>query len=177
MNIFYSDEENKLSGELLDLMQKAGETALRNEFGDALSELGYDIDKLPVDVSFTVGSAGEIKELNAQFRDIDKITDVLSFPQYADNEDIFDELVDLAESMKDMEDDEEVPFGVLLGDVFICYERAAEQAEEYGTGLKRELVYLFVHSIFHLLGYDHMEEAETAEMRAREEAVMEVVGL
>ena len=66
---------------------------------------------------------------------------------------------------------------ISLGDVVICYDRAVEQAEEYGTGIKRELIYLFVHSIFHLFGYDHMEEDEKAVMRQREEAVMEVVGL
>ena len=59
----------------------------------------------------------------------------------------------------------------------ICRERAEEQAEEFGHSLEREIIYLFTHSILHLLGYDHMEEAEKREMRDREEEVMEYLGI
>ena len=176
MRIYFSDEDNRLNDEIVNLMQLAGETALKNEFGEALAEQGYDVIKLPVDLSVSIVNYDEIQSLNAEFRNIDKITDVLSFPQFADGEDLLYDLEDLADSGTDGAGDEEV-FGTMLGDVVICYDRAAEQAEEYGTGIKRELVYLFVHSIFHLFGYDHMEEEEKKIMRQREEAVMEVVGL
>ncbi|MBQ0041076.1 MAG: rRNA maturation RNase YbeY [Clostridiales bacterium] len=174
MNIYISDEDNRLNDEIKGLMQLAGETALAQEFGDDLQEAGYDVAKLPIDLSVSIVNYDEIKELNNEFRGIDSITDVLSFPQFADEEDLLYDLEDLGDSLAN--GDEEV-LGTMLGDVVICYDRACEQAEEYGTGLKRELIYLFVHSIFHLFGYDHMEEDEKAVMRQREEAVMEVVGL
>ena len=174
MNIYISDEDNRLNDEIKGLMQLAGETALVQEFGEELKEAGYDVADLPIDLSVSIVNYDEIKELNNEFRGIDSITDVLSFPQFADEEDLLYDLEDLGDSIAN--GDEEV-LGTMLGDVVICYDRACEQAEEYGTGLKRELIYLFVHSIFHLFGYDHMEEDEKAVMRQREEAVMEVVGL
>ena len=174
MNIYISDEDNRLNDEIKALMQLAGETALTQEFGADLKEAGYDVAELPIDLSVSIVNYDEIKELNNEFRGIDSITDVLSFPQFADEEDLLYDLEDLGDSVAN--GDEEV-LGTMLGDVVICYDRACEQAEEYGTGLMRELIYLFVHSIFHLFGYDHMEDDEKAVMRQREEAVMEVVGL
>lgn len=65
----------------------------------------------------------------------------------------------------------------MLGDVVICTEKVREQAEEYGHSEKREMVYLFVHSVCHLLGFDHMEEDEKQEMRQREEEIMKLLDL
>ena len=65
----------------------------------------------------------------------------------------------------------------LIGDVVICFEQAERQAEEYGTGLTREMLYLFVHSVMHLFGYDHMDEEEKAVMRTREEEVLSAIGV
>ncbi len=174
MRLYISDEDNRLNEEIKGLMQQASEAALSSEFGKELEDKGFDISKLPVDLSVSIVNYDEIQELNRDYRGIDKITDVLSFPQFADEEELAYDLADLAESLDEGVED---VLGTMLGDVVICYDRAAEQAEEYGTGIKRELIYLFVHSIFHLFGYDHMEEDEKAVMRAREEAVMEVVGL
>lgn len=174
MRLYISDEDNRLNEEITALMQQAGDTALVNEFGEDMLAKGIDVSKLPVDLSVSIVNYNEIQELNRDYRGIDKITDVLSFPQFADEEELACDLEDLGESLDDTEDD---VLGTMLGDVVICYDRATEQAEEYGTGIKRELIYLFVHSIFHLFGYDHMEEDEKAVMRQREEAVMEVVGL
>ena len=64
-----------------------------------------------------------------------------------------------------------------MGDVVICKDRALEQAEEFGHSFEREIIYLFTHSILHLLGYDHMEEDEKKEMRQREEEVMAHLGI
>lgn len=174
MNIFYSDEDNRLNDEIVALMQVAAETALRQEFGAQLEAAAYDVLTLPIDLSVSIVNNEEIQSLNAEFRNIDKVTDVLSFPQFADEEDLIYDLMDLGDSV--YEGDEDV-LGTMLGDVVICYDKAVQQAEEYGTGIKRELIYLFVHSIFHLFGYDHMMDEEKAIMRAREERVMEVVGL
>ena len=75
--------------------------------------------------------------------------------------------------------EEEIPEvgEICLGDVVICKDKAAEQAEEFGHSFEREIIYLFVHSVLHLLGYDHMEEDEKACMRAREEEIMEHLGV
>lgn len=113
------------------------------------------------EVSLSVVSADQIRELNADFRQIDRITDVLSFPMYEREE------LDEIEENREYED-----YEVNIGDIVLCYDRAAEQAEEYGHSLKREICYLVTHSIFHLLGYDHMEEEEKQMMRTREEQVL-----
>lgn len=174
MNIYLRDDQNKIGDELFALMDKAADIALNNEFGVDLADMDVQISELPMDLSVSIVGNNEIKELNAEFRDIDRVTDVLSFPQYADNNELRQEILDTG---KYIQEGEELLFNIMLGDVVICYEKAVEQAEEYGTGLKRELIYLFVHSIFHLMGYDHMEEADKKVMRAKEELVMEAVGL
>ena len=82
-----------------------------------------------------------------------------------------------AEEEREAADEEEETEPVALGDVVICLPRAEEQAREYGHSREREIVYLYVHSVLHLLGYDHMEGEDKQEMRAREEEVMKEVDL
>lgn len=102
-----------------------------------------------VSVSFVTNE--EIRELNKNYRNVDSDTDVLSFPM----------------------DDEEDPEGVImLGDVILSTQKIIEQAESFGHSLEREMIYLTVHSMLHLLGYDHMTEEEKEEMRDREKEVM-----
>lgn len=149
MEIIFSDEDRIPGQVVVDHMKAAGELCVKEE--------GLDPQRVQVSVTFV--SSGEIKELNALYRDKPSVTDVLSFPQYDDLNEI----------------PEEGP--LLLGDVVICSEQALIQADEYGHSGERELVYLFVHSMFHLLGYDHMEEDEKEAMRAKEELIMEQVGL
>lgn len=120
-------------------------------------EEGVSPQRTEVSLSFVSGE--EIRELNRQYRGIDQVTDVLSFPQYADLNEIPQE------------------GDILLGDVVICTERARAQAEEFGHSLEREIVYLFIHSICHLLGYDHMEEEDRQQMRKKEETVMKQLEL
>lgn len=148
MNLIFSDE--RMPGQIvIDHMTQAAELCLRGE----------NLDPDQVEISVTFVSTEEIHELNRIYRDKDSVTDVLSFPQY--------------DSLDDMKVD-----GILcLGDVVICPEQALLQADEYGHSGERELVYLFVHSIFHLLGYDHMEEEEKNDMRAQEEKIMSQIGL
>ena len=139
----------------------------------ALDFMGFGRD---CELSVTLTDDEGIRALNREYRGVDEVTDVLSFPQYDSLFDLYDELedADLAEedaeyaAMDGIEDDEEMA----LGDVVICEEKCAEQAEEFGHSYERELIYLFVHSICHLLGYDHMTDEDKAEMRAKEEAVM-----
>jgi len=144
-----TDEELILDENISEYLIKAGDICIEGE--------GLDPDLC--EVSLTIVEPEEIRSINAQFRDKDSVTDVLSFPQFDD--------------LNDIENDEEI----CLGDVVICDSVAHAQAEEYGHSYQREFVYLFVHSMLHLLGYDHMEEEEKKEMRAREEEVMTAISL
>lgn len=104
----------------------------------------------------------QIKELNAQYRNIDNATDVLSFP-----------LGENGEYDRNPAND-----AVLLGDIVISMQRAMEQAEEYGHSLDREVAFLTVHSMLHLLGYDHVDGGlEAVRMREKEETVLTQLGL
>ena len=111
----------------------------------------------------------EIREINNETRNIDRATDVLSFPML-DFEDkkVFNEMYlnyDFDETFKDGDE-------LILGDMVLSLERALEQSEEYGHSYEREVSYLVVHSILHLLGYDHMEEDDKKRMRKREEEIL-----
>ena len=124
-----------------------------------LAEEGF-LEPAEVDVSFVDDE--QIRELNRDFRNIDKSTDVLSFPLGEDG--VYDE--NPATGAK------------LLGDVIISVEHAVNHAKEYGHSLQREMAFLTVHSMLHLLGYDHVESEKDSEiMREKEEAVLIKMGL
>ncbi len=112
----------------------------------------------------------EIQRLNRELREIDKVTDVLSFPALD---------LERGQAIKK----KEYPFDIdeegrlLLGSIAICVKRAKEQAEEYGHSYERELHYLIVHGIMHCLGYDHMEENDKAQMREKEEEILNKLGI
>jgi probable rRNA maturation factor len=117
------------------------------------------IDHENIEVSLTFVDSDEINELNSAYRGVDAVTDVLSFPQF--------------------ESPGEIPQTgfVLLGDVVICLDQALAQAEAYGHTPEREILFLFVHSMYHLLGYDHHCDEEQAVMRQAEETVLARLGL
>lgn len=98
-----------------------------------------------------------IKETNKKYRNIDKETDVLSFPMFE------------KEEIQNVEDN--IP--EVLGDIVISIERVKEQAKEYEHSFERELAYMVVHGFYHLMGYDHMAEEEKIQMRQKEENVLE----
>ncbi len=164
MHIVYSDDNDRLTPEIWKLMEQAGDRALENEFGEELRAAGTDPGDIEPELGVTIVDADEILELNREYREKDRVTDVLSFPQFAGHDDLLEDLLD---------DETET----LIGDVVICYDVAASQAEEYGTGLTREMLYLFVHSVMHLFGYDHMEEDEKTVMREQEERVLSAIGV
>lgn len=111
----------------------------------------------------------EIREINKETRNIDKVTDVLSFPMldYPKGKVFKDVYKDKKFDVMYMDQDE-----LVLGDMVLSLERAMEQSEEYNHSFKREVCYLIVHSILHLLGYDHMEDDEKKIMRSREEEIL-----
>lgn len=156
MILNYIDEDNKISEELRHIFEKASELALEDEI--------RDIKPSEIEISLTIVSKGEIREINNEYRGIDKPTDVLSFPQYQNIKEIKEEV-------------DKNPEIIMLGDVVICDEIAEVQAREYGNKIEREFVYLFVHSLFHLMGYDHMLDDERRIMRKKEEDVMRKIGL
>ena len=160
MHVIFSDEFDKLTPEMWDLMERAADISLHTEFSE-LSRI--ELENEP-ELGVTVVDDSEILELNREYREKDSVTDVLSFPQFEGHEDLLEDLLN---------DESET----LIGDVVICFEQAERQAEEYGTGLTREMLYLFVHSVMHLFGYDHMDEEEKAVMRAREEEVLSAIGV
>ncbi len=129
----------------------------------AAESLRYERFLEECEISISIVDDAEIQQINRQFRGIDRPTDVLSFPQLTFAE---------GEKMERNENGE-----VMLGDIIISLERAKAQAEEYGHSLKREIAFLTAHSMLHLLGYDHMEPEEEAEMFARQKAILEIAGI
>lgn len=146
MEIYYDDRQDdiKITEEIKNLIEKSIVAVLKVE--------GLD-ENVEVSVSF-VGDE-EIRDLNRDYRGVDKSTDVLSFPI----------------------DDEFIIVSRILGDVIINTRRVMEQAEELGHSNERELSYLTVHSILHLLGYDHMEDEDKKEMREREKLAMKELSI
>ncbi|WP_425061379.1 Endoribonuclease YbeY [Sporomusa carbonis] len=119
------------------------------------------------EVSVVLADDEYIHQLNRQYRGKDTPTDVLSF---AMNEYCADDHEpDIADAPEDIE--------ILLGDIVMSLETAARQAEEFGHSLERELAYLTVHGMLHLLGYDHENETERVEMRQEEEYILSLLGI
>lgn len=153
IEIFLSDEQDKLAPpedmeQLIELCTRA-----------ALEEEQIEED---AQVSVTLVDNEAIREINNEHRGIDKATDVLSFP--LGDEDSFDT-------------DPETG-AILLGDIVISLERAKEQAEEYGHSYRREVAFLITHSLFHLLGYDHVDSEEDERlMFGKQDKVLEKLGI
>ena len=138
---YIDNEQEKIDfiPEYEELVKKAVEGTLEYE--------GFDND---CEISVTFTDNENIRELNKEYRDIDRETDVLSFP---------------------MDEDD------MLGDIVISLEKAKEQAEEYGHSIEREISFLCVHSCLHLLGYDHeTSEEDEKEMFAKQEEVLKKIG-
>ena len=123
------------------------------------------------EVGVTLVSNKKIREYNQEFRGIDKATDVLSFPllEYEEDE---ESACSIGDINHEYEEDT-----VLLGDIVLSLEQAQIQAKEYGHSFLREVGYLTVHSMYHLLGYDHMTDEEKTQMREKEERVLKVLNL
>ena len=121
-------------------------------------------------ISITLTNPEEIEKLNKQYRNIDRATDVLSFPMFEK-----DELKEFIH--KSMQVGEQNIQADILGDVVISIPRVYEQAEEYGHSFERELSYMVVHGFYHLMGYDHIEEQDKSIMREKEETILSKLGI
>ncbi len=164
MIIWLQEEINEefkgnLSEGYMELIEKAADLCLEKEgIG------GSQAEHLGIGLSFV--DEDEIKELNGQYRQVDEVTDVLSFP-------MMEGLGEIKEALDSQPGD----MGISLGDVVICMDRIRQQAAEYGHSETRELIYLFVHSMLHLMGYDHMNDDDKKKMRAKEEEIMGAMGI
>lgn len=151
VNITNSQNIKRLPFGSICLIKKACSATLKYEKFNSFAE-----------INVTIVDDEEIKRLNKKFRDLDKSTDVLSFPLGENGEyDVNPETNAL-----------------MLGDVVISIEHVLEQAHIYGHGIKREIAFLTVHSVLHLLGYDHVNsDDEDKLMRSKQNAVLESMGL
>ena len=158
--IYVDNRQEKINVDekLVDLLKSVIEFALKEE----------EVD-VPSEVSLLFVDNEEIREINNETRGIDKATDVLSFPMLDyEEKKVFKEMYKNYEfSQSDFDGDE-----LVLGDVVLSLERALEQSQEFNHSFEREPSYLVVHSILHLLGYDHMEEDDKVVMRKREEEIL-----
>lgn len=125
-------------------IERAAEAALRSEGKDG-------------DLTILIDTPEHIRTLNREFRHVDAVTDVLTFPAW--------------------EGEISLSADGYLGDIMICYDRAKEQAESYGHSLARELAFLAVHGCLHLLGYDHMTEPEERVMREKQTNILNGMGV
>lgn len=150
VNIYNRQRKFKCTDELRNLIFECCETALICENFDKVST-----------VDVTLVSNNKIRQYNREYRNIDRATDVLSFPMGENGE----------------YDVDPETGSCLLGDIVISLEKAASQAEEYGHSYEREVGFLTVHSMLHLLGYDHIEEPEGDIMRAHEKIILDKIGL
>lgn len=145
-----------------------------NELIKKVVEGCLDFEECPFEIklSVTITNNDEIKKINNEFREINKATDVLSFPMVD---------YEVPGDFSFLEKDDDFVYGffdpdtgeLILGDIVFSYEKAVEQSEEYGHSLLREVAFLVAHSMFHLFGYDHMEEDERIIMEQKQNQVLE----
>lgn len=156
-HIILSSDLDRDTAEIETLLQEVISTAL-----------GCEGVEVPCEIDVLLTDDEGIHEINREQRDVDAPTDVLSFPMF-----------ELAPGDKPTPDDADPGTGLVpLGDMVLNLDRAKAQGEEYGHGTRREIAYLAVHSILHLLGYDHMDEGpQKRRMREREEAIMTELGI
>lgn len=153
LELYYKNIDEK--EEYINLIQTVVETCFKVE----------KLDKINLYISVTLTTPEEIRKINNEFRNIDKETDVLSFPMFEKNE--IDELVQAQNN--------QIP--ETIGDIVISIDRVTEQAKEYGHSFERELAYMVVHGFYHLIGYDHMQEDEKQVMREKEENILKLLDI
>lgn len=158
--IYVDNRQEKINADekLVDLLKNVIEFTLKEE--------EVDVD---CEVSLLFVDNDEIREINNETRNIDRETDVLSFPMldYEDKK-VFKEMYKGYKfSQSDFDGNE-----LVLGDIVLSLEKALEQSREFNHSFERESSYLVVHSVLHLLGYDHMEDEDKVVMRKREEEIL-----
>jgi len=154
----------------ISIINKQKKVAVNKELKEAIKNVVYKVIevesiKVPFEVCIVLTGNIGIRKLNRQFRNMDKPTDVLSFPMYEEAE------------IKGIINNNESEYITVLGDIVISLEKAIEQAQEYGHSFERESAYLVVHGFLHLLGYDHISKKDKEIMRKKEEEIMVLMNL
>jgi len=152
VEVCFSNIEEKKEWE--ELIKKIVKTCFEEE---KLNNLNFYL-------SVTLTTPEEIHQLNKEYRNVDKETDVLSFPMFEREE--LEEII--KEQRKNL-------MAEAIGDIVISLTKVEEQAKEYRHTIERELSYMVVHGFYHIMGYDHMEEKEKEEMRPKEEKILAIV--
>ena len=161
ISVIYNYEDIQKS-EYIDCI-KEFKNDIKKCINECLKEEEIDTENIEVYLKYTTNE--EIRKINKEFRDVDSKTDVLSFPMYERQDlekEIHNNIIDMA---------------IVLGDIVISVEKVKEQSKEYGHSFKRELIYLVTHSMFHLLGYDHIQEEDKKIMREKEDIVMNILNI
>ena len=159
--MLYTDNRQnsiEVTDDLINIINEVCDVALKDE------EV-----TIPYQISLLFVDNNEIREINNETRGIDKVTDVLSFPMLDYPENMVFKNVYKNKKFNEIYLDGEA---LVLGDMVLSLERAKEQSIEYNHSFEREVCYLVVHSILHLLGYDHMNDEDKAKMRTREEEIL-----
>ncbi len=142
-----------------DIQEKKEYESIANEvLTQCFKEEDIEESKMSITIIFTTPE--NIKEINKKYRNVDKATDVLSFPIYEKDE---------LEEKKKLHN---FKYEDVLGDIIISIEKVEKQAIEYGHSFERELSYMIVHGFYHLIGYDHIEEEDKKVMRLKEEKIL-----
>ena len=141
----------------------AWKNIVKKVFNKCFEEEGLLDSKLYITVTFT--NPENIQSINKEYRNIDKPTDVLSFPMF-EKEELDTKIQEKNFSYQD-----------ILGDIVISIPKVEEQAKEYGHSFERELSYMLVHGFYHLMGYDHIEEEDKKEMRTKEEKILKTLNI
>ncbi len=150
--------------EYLDIKENEKyEEIIKRVLKQCFKEEGLENSKLYISVTLT--NPENIHKINKKYRNVDRATDVLSFPMF-EKEEIENKIKN-----NDFEHED------VLGDIVISIEKVEEQAKEYGHSFEREFAYMLVHGFYHLMGYDHIEEADKIIMRPKEEKVLNDIGI
>ena len=150
--------------EYLDLEENSKyEEIIKKVVEQCFKEENMEDSKLSISITLTTPE--HIHEINKQYRNVDRATDVLSFPMFEKEE------IDNKIAKKDFEHED------VLGDIVISIDQVEKQAKEYGHSFEREFAYMLVHGFYHLMGYDHIKEEDKVIMRPKEEKVLEKLGI
>lgn len=158
-----------LDDNLVDFMKKECDRDITEDISTivktALEEKRIETDE--VSISISAVDIDTIHNINKEYRNVDRPTDVLSFPIFSREEINNFQYLEKDKQVKELE----------LGDIIICIDVLQEHAKEYETGILREMLYMITHGVCHLLGYDHEIEEEKKEMRALEEKILNKIGV
>jgi len=158
--------KHKIDKTLIERVQKV--------FDYAIDYLNIPCKELEVNIA--VVNSFTIKKMNRQFRNVNKVTDILSFPfllqPNVGGMQLIEEKLDKKNYLMFVNPESN---NVVLGDLYVCFRKMKQQAKEYGTGIEREFTYLCLHGLLHLLGYDHMTEEDKKVIRKKEEDILKNV--